>query len=280
MIITTIPITAGITMLESFIVRAIIAGCGVALVAGPLGCVIVWRRMAYFGDTLSHAALMGVALGLLLGIDPMVGVVAMGVLIGGVLLALQTQQRVPTDTLLGILSHTALAAGLIAISFLDQVRVDLMGYLFGDILSVSMSNILWIYGGGAVVLVMLAGLWRPLIAITVHEDTAMAEGLSPLRIRLGFTFLIALTVALAMKVVGILLITALLIIPPATARGLVRSPEGMAIGAMVAGTLAVLVGVSGSLAWDLPSGPAIVAAASGLFALSLTVAAFFSAQHR
>ncbi len=266
--------------LESFISRAIVAGCGVALVAGPLGCVIVWRRMAYFGDTLSHAALMGIAVGLLLGIDPMLGVVATGVLVGAVLLGLQAQQKLPTDTLLGILSHTALAAGLIAISFLDQVRVDLMGYLFGDILSVSKSDILWIYGGGIAVLAILAGLWRSLIAITVHEDTAMAEGISTLRVRLGFTLLIALTVALAMKVVGILLITALLIIPPATARGLVRSPEGMAIGAMVAGTVAVLAGIGGSLAWDLPSGPAIVAAATGLFALSLTGAALFSARQR
>src|SRR4051812_6324961 len=163
-------------MLQSFVGRAILAGCGGALVAAPLGCVIVWRRMAYFGDTLSHAALMGVALGFLLGVQPMIGVVATGVLVALLLLGLQSQDRVSADTLLGILSHGALSIGLILVSFLDRVRIDLMGYLFGDILAVSVSDIYWIYGGALAVLAGLAMIWRPLIALTVHADTAVAEG--------------------------------------------------------------------------------------------------------
>lgn len=249
--------------------RAVVAGCGIALVAGPLGCIVVWRRMAYFGDTLSHAALMGVALGILFGVEPILGVIVTGALVGLLLLGLQTQQKVPTDTLLGILSHAALSVGLIIVSFLDKVRIDLMGYLFGDILAVRTADIYWIFGGATIILSALVVIWRPLIALTVDEDTAIAEGISALRTRLAFMILIALTVALAMKVVGILLITALLIIPPAAARGLARSPESMAMLAIGIGLLAVVGGIGASLTWDTPSGPSIVATAAVLFVLSL-----------
>jgi zinc transport system permease protein len=269
-IIAAIIVATGTTMaLEDFAVRALLAGAGVALVAGPLGCVVVWRRMAYFGDTLSHAALLGVALGLLAGIDVTVGVIATSVAVGLLLLAMQSERRLASDTLLGILSHAALAVGLIAVGFLDKVRVDLMAYLFGDILAVSGKDLAWIYGGAGLVLVALAAIWRPLIALTVDEDTAVAEGVSPRPVKLVFTLLIAGTVALAMKAVGVLLVTALLIIPAATARGFARSPEAMAFGAACAGLAAVGGGIAASFAWDAPSGPAVVAAAALLFALTL-----------
>jgi zinc transport system permease protein len=256
-------------MLDSFIARAVIAGIGVALIAGPLGCFVVWRRMAYFGDTLSHAGLMGVALGIVMGIEPTVGTIVTGVVIGLVLLGLQQQRRLPTDTLLGILSHAALAVGLIAVSFMDTVRFDLMGYLFGDILAVSARDLAWIYGGGVVILGVLAMIWRPLIALTVHQDLALAEGNSRLPVRLVFMVLMALTVAVAMKIVGILLVTALLIIPPAAARRFATGPENMAGATVLFGSAAVIGGVFASLTWDTPSGPSIVATAAILFVFSL-----------
>ncbi|MBY0512252.1 MAG: metal ABC transporter permease [Rhodospirillaceae bacterium] len=255
--------------LDNFVVRAVIAGLGVAMVAGPLGCFVVWRRMAYFGDTLSHAGLMGVALGIMIGIDPTVGIIATGVMISLLLLALQHQHRLPSDTLLGILSHAALSVGLIVVSFMDQVRFDLMGYLFGDILAVTRTDLAWIYGGGAVLLGVLAAIWRPLIALTVHQDMAVAEGVARLSVRLTFMVLMALTVAVAMKIVGILLVTALLIIPPAAARRFAGSPESMAVITVVLGGIAVAGGVAASLTWDTPSGPSIVVTAALLFVLSL-----------
>ena len=260
-------------MFDDFIVRAAIAGIGVALVAGPLGCFIVWRRMSYFGDTLAHAGLTGVALGLVIGVSPAAGIVFTGVVIGLLLLALQRQRRVPIDALLGILSHSALAIGLIAVSFFDSLRVDLLGYLFGDILAVSINDIMWIYSGASVLLVILAFIWRPLIALTVDEDMAVAEGVDALRKQLIFTLLIALTVALAMKVVGVLLVTALLIIPAAAARRFARTPEGMAVSAAGLGAAAVALGLFASLQWDTPSGPSIVAAATVFFTLSLIAGA-------
>lgn len=258
-------------MLDDFMVRALLAGFGVALVGGPLGCFIVWRRMAYFGDSLAHAALLGVALGLTLQIGVNLGILAVCMLLAFVLALLERQRRLSIDTLLGILSHASLSIGLVTISLLATVRVDLMAYLFGDILAVTRADLLWIYGGGAVALGALARLWRPLLAVTVHGDLAQAEGVNVPAVRLAFMLLIALVIAIAMKIVGIVLITSLLIVPAAAARRLSRTPEQMAVIASLLGCAAVAGGIWGSFTWDTPSGPSIVVAATLLFALGLVL---------
>ncbi|MCY1708835.1 metal ABC transporter permease [Pannonibacter sp. SL95] len=257
-------------MLDDFFLRAILAGVGVALVAGPLGCFIVWRRMAYFGDTLSHAALLGVALAFLLEINITLAVFAVCTIISLLLLALQKRGGLSSDALLGLLAHSSLALGLVCLAFMTWVRMDLMGFLFGDILSVSRLDIGLIYGGGAAVLGVLAMIWQPLFAATVSADLAEAEGLKPARANLIFMVLMATVIAIAMKIVGVLLITALLIIPAATARRLATGPEQMAVLAAIAGAVAVLAGLFGSLEFDTPSGPSIVVAAMLLFGVSLT----------
>jgi zinc transport system permease protein len=259
--------------LDSFAMRALLAGLGVALITGPLGCFVVWRRMAYFGDTLSHAGLLGVALGIALGVNAAFGIVVTGLAVALLLLALQHQGRLPADTLLGILSHSALAIGLIAVSFMETVRFDLMGYLFGDILAVTASDLGWIAGACALVLPCLAFVWRRLIALTVDQDIALAEDMGGLGIRVVFMVLMALTVAVAMKIVGILLVTALLVIPAAAARRFARSPEAMACGAALIGVAAVGGGIAASFAWDTPSGPSVVATAAVLFMFSLALGA-------
>ncbi|SLN59073.1 zinc ABC transporter permease subunit ZnuB [Oceanibacterium hippocampi] len=256
-------------MPEDFLVRAALAGIGVALAAAPLGCFIVWRRMAYFGDTMAHSALLGVALGFLLGLAPTVGVILVTTGIAILLILLQQQRRLATDTLLGILSHSALSTGLVALSLMAWLRIDLMGYLFGDILAVTALDLYLVYGGGALVLATMAAIWRPLLAATVHEDLARAEGVPTLIVRLVFMLLVALVIAIAMKIVGILLITALLIIPAAAARRFARTPEQMAVMAALIGAVAVLLGLGGSFGFDTPSGPSVVVAAMLLFVLSL-----------
>ena len=253
--------------MDEFLVRALLAALGVAAVAGPLGSFVVWRRMAYFGDTLSHSALLGVTLGFLLGIDPTIGIIGICAAVALLLALGQRQSVLASDTLLGILSHGALSLGLVSLAFMETLRVDLIGYLLGDVLSVTWNDITVVYIGGAVVLGILA--WRPLLAITVHEDLARVEGVPVRQIQIAFMMIIAVTIAIAMKVVGILLITSLLIIPAAAARALSKTPEQMALVASLAGLLAVLGGLAGSFQWDLPSGPAIVTAAALLFALSL-----------
>ena len=257
-------------MLDDFFVRALVAGIGVALVAGPLGCFIVWRRIAYYGDTLAHSALLGIALALLLEVDITLAVFAMSAAISLVLVALQRRERLSSDALLGLLSHSALALGLVCLAFMTWVRVDLMGFLFGDILAVSKTDIAVIYGGGAFILAVLAMIWRPLFAATVNRDLAAAEGLNPDRANLVFMLLMALVVAIAMKIVGVLLVTALLIIPAATARWFSRGPEQMALLAAAIGVAAVVAGLYASLEWNTPSGPSIVVAAFAFFLVGLS----------
>jgi len=256
-------------MLDDFFTRALVAGIGVALVAGPLGCFIVWRRMAYFGDTMAHSALLGVGVSFLLGMNPILGVFAIGVLVALSLFLLQRRGGLSSDALLGILAHSTLAVGLVLIAFMTWLRIDLMGYLFGDILAVSTADLALIYGGGAAALAVLALVWRPLLAETVSAELARAEGLNPERARLAFVLLLAAVIAIAIKIIGVLLITALLIIPAAAARRFAAGPAGMAVLAAAAGVLAVLGGLYGSLTFDTPSGPSIVVAALGLFLLSL-----------
>ena len=256
-------------MLDDFFTRALIAGIGVALVAGPFGCFIVWRRMAYFGDTMAHAALLGIAFGFLLEIDLMIGVFVIALTVSLALVLLGRRGALPTDSLLGILSHATLALGLVLIAVMATIRVDLMGYLFGDVLAVSRTDIALIWGGGVVVIGLLAVIWRPLLAGTISPDIAAAEGMRPDRANLVFIVLLAAIIAVAMKVVGILLITSLLIIPAAASRRLVATPEAMAIAASITGALAVTGGLYGSLAFDIPSGPSIVTVAFLLFVLSL-----------
>jgi zinc transport system permease protein len=258
-------------MFDDFFTRAVVAGIGIAFAAGPVGCFIVWRRMAYFGDTMAHSALLGVAIGFALGIDFTLGVVAVTAGVALVLIGLERIQGLSSDTMLGILAHSTLSIGLIAISLMATLRIDLMGYLFGDILAVTHSDLLWIYASAIGIVVVLALIWRPLLAVTVHEDLARAEGVPSLAVRLIFMLLIAMIIAFAMKIVGILLITSLLIIPAAAARRRARSPEQMAVMAALIGAIAVVGGLFASLRLDTPSGPSIVVAAAAMFVLSLTL---------
>ena len=252
--------------MDEFLVRALLGGVGVALVAGPLGAFVVWRRMAYFGAAMAHSALLGVALGFLLGLDLNLAVIAVCVALAGGLVALERKTALATDTVLGILAHGALAVGLVTLAFMETVRVDLLSYLFGDILAVSRGDLAWIYGGGAAVLAGLAAVWRPLLAATVHEELAEVEGVPVTAVRLALMLLLAVVIAVGLKVVGLLLITSMLIVPAAAARHVARTPEQMAAAASGIGCLAVAGGLYGSLQWDAPAGPSIVVAAVAVFA--------------
>jgi len=214
---------------DDFFVRAIVAGVGLALTTGPLGCFIIWRRMAYFGDTMAHSALLGVALSLLFELNLILSVFFVAALVSILLLLLQRRGALSADALLGILSHATLAIGLVMVAFMTWVRIDLVAFLFGDILAVTTADIQLIWGGGVLVLFAIVYLWRPLLASTVNPEIAEAEGLQPEKARLYFMLLMALVIAIAMKIVGIMLITSLLIIPAATARRFSSTPEIMAV---------------------------------------------------
>ncbi|MEM7696348.1 MAG: metal ABC transporter permease [Pseudomonadota bacterium] len=254
-------------MFDDFLTRAAFAGVGVALAAGPLGCFVVWRRMAYFGDATAHAAILGVALALAFNISLFVGVMAVSLAMAATVSAL-SGRGVAMDTILGVLAHSALAAGLVAVSFLTGVRMDLVAYLFGDILAVTRTDLLVIYGGAALVLGLLAWRWSALLTSTLNPDLAGASGIHPAREQLILTLALAITVAVALKVVGALLIASMLIIPAAAARPLSPSPEVMAVVAAALGAIAALAGLLGSFQFDTPTGPTIVIAASAFFVVS------------
>lgn len=264
-----IPIS-DIIMLDDFFIRAVLAGLGLSIATGPLGSFVVWRRMAYFGDATSHAAILGVALALGLHLP-----VGLGTLIVALAMAITVSTLAAKgwamDTTLGVLAHSALAFGLVAISFVPDVRADLSSYLFGDILAVSNLDLAYIWGGALLVLVLLVWRWQRLLTATVNADLAAASGIKPNIERLILTVALAITVAVALKIVGALLIAAMLIIPAAAARAIARTPEPMAVFATLIGMAATLGGLNLSLWQDTPAGPSIITAAALIFALSAII---------
>ncbi|MEM1004308.1 MAG: metal ABC transporter permease [Pseudomonadota bacterium] len=253
-------------MLDDFMTRATLAGVGVAFAAAPLGCFVVWRRMAYFGDATAHAAILGVALSLAFEVSIFPGTLAVALIMA--LTVTQLAGRgYAMDTLLGVLAHSALAFGLVAVSFLSGIRIDLMAYLFGDILAVSRFDLLVIWGGAAVVVALIGWRWSALLTSTLNAELAYASGFDPKREQLVLTVSLAITVAVAIKVVGVLLIAALLIIPAAAARGFARTPEAMACIAAAIGAVSAIAGLQGAYVFDTPAGPSIVCVAAILFAV-------------
>lgn len=256
-------------MFDDFIFRAFVAGIGLALIAGPLGCFIVWRRLSYFGDTIAHSSLLGVVISYALNFNLILTVFIISCFIALSLLFLQKKTNLPDDALLGLLSHSVLAIGLVLLGLLSFIRIDLMGLLFGDILSVNITDILFVWIGGSIVLILLIWIWRPLFAGTVNLELAKAEGLNPELANAIFTLLIAAVIAIAIKIVGILLITGLLIIPASASRNLSSTPIQMAILASLIGMISVVLGLLSSLTWNTSTGPAILSIAMGIFILTL-----------
>ena len=256
-------------MPDPFLLRALLAGLGLAIVAAPLGCFVVWRRMAYYGETVAQAGLIGVALGLAFSLNLTASVLMVTLAISLLLVVLSRQQVVPFDSLLGLLAHAALAIGVIAASLVRGQQIDLMAFLFGDIFAITIGDLRWIMFGGAAALVALAFVWRPLLSLSVHEDLAAAEGLPTERLKLVFVLILALVVAIAIKIVGALLTIAFLIMPAAAARPLSETPEQMALFAGIFGMLSVVLGLFVSVAFDTPGGPSIVLMLALFFVVSI-----------
>ena len=259
-------------IMDNFLWRAILGAALLGAAAGPLGCFVLWRRMAYLGESLAHMGLLGAALGLLLGVAPLAGVAAVAV-VAGLIMSRATDRYIPSGTFIGLVGHVGLALGFILLSTMETVRADLLGYLFGDVLALSSSDIYVMGAGGLILLGALWLLWRPLLAVAVSRDIAVAEGRDTRLADLAFLVLVAGLVALALKVVGALLIVALLLIPPAAARPLARTPEGMALLAALLGALSAPLGIAGAYVFDAPAGPAIVLAAAALFMATSMAAA-------
>jgi zinc transport system permease protein len=262
-------------MLDDFVLRAALAGLGVALAAAPLGCFVVWRRMAYFGEATAHAAILGVALSLGLSLPLMPAIVVVTLVMASAVAALAGRGHA-MDTLLGVMAHSALAIGLVAVALLGDVRLDLMSYLFGDILAVGKGDLMVIWGGAALVLALTLWRWNALLLVTLSPDLARAGGINPRREAFALTLALALVVAVAIKVVGVLLIAALLVIPAAAARPLARTPEAMGLWAALLGGISALGGLGSAFVLDTPTGPSIVSVAALLFGATSVIGALRS----
>ena len=256
-------------MFDDFFIRALIAGVGIAIIAGPLGCLVIWRRLSYFGDTLSHSALLGVTLAYAFSINITLSVFVISSIVAILLINLQKRTKLAGDSLLGLLAHSTLAIGLVLIGFLSSIRFDLMGLLFGDILAVTTEDIALVWIGGIIILGILYFIWKSLFSATVNYDLAAAEGMRPEISNFIFTLLLAAVIALSIKMIGALLITGLLLIPAAIARNLSNSPKQMIIISVLAGIASVVIGLFTSLELNTSSGPSIIVVSLALFVLSL-----------
>ena len=256
-------------MFDDFFIRALLVGIGMALVTGPLGCFVVWRRLSFFGDTLAHSALLGITIAYTMEINIALSVFIISSLVALMLLKLEKTTNLPTDALLGLLAHSSLAVGLVVIGLIATIRFDLMGLLFGDILAVNVNDIIIVWFGGALILLVLKLIYKPLFASTVNYELAEAEGMKPERVKAIFTLLLAAIIAISIKMVGLLLITGMLILPAAIARNISSNPKGMVIYSVIAGLMSVLIGLFSSLQINTPSGPSIITTGLILFVLSL-----------
>lgn len=254
--------------MEDFFLRAIVGGLGFAIAAGPVGCFVVWRRMAYLGEAIAHAILLGIALGFLLEMEPVITVLVICFLFAYLLARIEQDMMVSTDALLGSISHLALALGLVALAFMEQIRIDLISFLLGDILAIDSFELVTIYSVAVIVCVLVKWQWRNLLSITVNQDLAAVEGVPVEKTRLLLIMVLATVIAIGMTIVGMLLVIAMVIIPATAARCLARTPGQMVILATMIGCLAVVSGLYGSLTWDIPAGPSIIVVAGMIFFLT------------
>ena len=256
-------------MFDDFFTRALVAGIGIAIITGPLGCLVIWRRLSYFGDTLAHSALLGVTLAYAFSLNIAFSVFVISAVIALLLLNLQKRTRLAGDSLLGLLAHSTLAIGLVLIGFLSSIRFDIMGLLFGDILAVTVEDIALVWIGGFIIIGILYFIWKSLFSATVNYDLALAEGMKPNIYNMIFTLLLAGVIALSIKMIGTLLITGLLIIPAAASRNITHNPTQMVFVAILIGILSVTIGLFTSLEFNTSSGPSIIVIAIILFIISL-----------
>ena len=254
--------------MEDFILRALIAALGISIIAGSLGCFVIWKRMSYFSESISHSALLGVSLGLASGLGMHAGLVIVGVVFAGLIVILQQKQVLSSDAILGIFSHLALSLGIVILGIIGGENTDYFALLFGDVLSINDQDIVWIYAVLLIIISLLVVFWQKLLLLTLNEELAVSQGLNRTFYQLLFMLMIALTVSISVQIVGVLLITSLLIIPPAVARVFANSPLRMVFQSIGISIVAVLMGLSASVFYDLATGPTIVIALGVLFTLS------------
>ncbi len=248
-----------------FVQRALLTGILLGVTGAVLGFFVVLRRMSFVGVGLSHAALGGVAVGVVLGIAPLPTATVFAIGVAWIIGWLGGQGEISEDTAIGVFFPTSMALGVVLISLSPSYRQDLMGYLFGNILSVRPDEVLPIVGLSVVALALMAFFFKELLFLGVDEEAAQASGIHTTAMRFLLLTILAVTIVAAVRLVGIVLVSAFLVIPAATGQAVARSLRSMLAVAVGSAVVAVVGGLWLSWTWNLPSGAAIVLLSAVLF---------------
>ncbi|KDB19613.1 metal ABC transporter permease [Wolbachia endosymbiont of Glossina morsitans morsitans] len=246
---------------QDFFINSLVAVVVISLVTGALGSFMIWQRLSYLGDSLSHSSLLGVALALIFEISPSLSIMLIAITFA-ILLSLNFNRLYSADTILNIVTNVVLSSSLILMSFLPSGNNSIISSLFGDILTLDQSDIVLIFLTSAVVTLILIFRWRYWLMISINQDLAVVEKINVNFVRLEFLITLAIFIAIAAKLIGILLVAAFLLIPAASARLISKTPMEMIIVATVFSVISGISGLMLSASFDLLTGPAIILVAA------------------
>ena len=261
----------------AIIAPAWIAGSILGLLSAPLGCLVLWRRMAFFADALAHGTLLGVALAVWWQLPMGIGValVSIAVVLGLVLI---DDERLPVDAVLAVVAVTLLCLGLLTLTQLTNQQANVLGFLFGNLLELDWADLPLLAVSVALGLALLIYIWPAQIKLATNESLARIQGIDPTRQRLFFMGLLAGFCAIALQAVGSLLISGLLVLPALTARLYSTAPKQMVIIALVIAQLGVTLGVWGSIWLDIQTGLSIVLVLAIIFFAALILSKLLSSK--
>ncbi len=257
-------------MLDDFLIRSLLAGSLMVMVAAPMGCLMVWQRLAFLADTLGHASVLGIALALILSLQPVLGVLLVIAIIMFIVRLSSGDRPVAfSESVLAIISHTGLAGGILLLGVFGFGNISLEALMFGDLLATTVTDLVFIAGTVALLLALLWWRWHDFVAVSVSPEIAQAEGIAVKKVQLILYLMIALLIAVMMKIMGVLLIGAMLVIPVNAARNFSRGPEQMMWISLLFGALSLYSGVFFSWQFDWQTGPAIVVVAAAWLLVSI-----------
>ena len=263
----TIPMIM-LEFLDHFMVRAVCSSLLLCALCGPMGCLVLWQRLGFLGDTLAHATLFGVCIAALSHLSPLLCVLVVTIVLALLLARFRDRAHMAMSTLLAIVAQSALALGVIGLSITPE-RSNMTTFLFGDLLALSNKDILTLLVLVPVGLIVIKLLWIRLLKITLSEDIAASDGLNINFIRTAFMVTLALTVAIASQLVGILMVTSLMVLPAAAARVITKTPESMAVAATLIAMVGAIFGLYCSWMVNIPTTPMITLCFLGILLILL-----------
>ncbi|OWZ24980.1 metal ABC transporter permease [Wolbachia endosymbiont of Wuchereria bancrofti] len=246
---------------QDFFINSLIAIVIISLVTGALGSFMIWQRLSYLGDSLSHSSLLGIALALIFKISPSISIMLIAIVFA-ILLSLNFNRLYSVDTILNIVTNVVLSSSLILMSFLPSSNSSIISSLFGNILTLEQSDIVLISLTSIVVVLILIFRWRYWLIISINQDLAIVEKVNVNLVRLEFLITLAIFIAASAQLIGILLIAAFLLIPAASSRLISKTPMQMIIVATVFSLISGISGLILSASFDLLTGPAIILTAT------------------